>query len=149
MAPRRISTAHAVGFDVDGIEQITRKLSTLGDKTFKKVAVSATRAAHTYIRKEQKKHAPELHGVLKRSIGTKIKTYKFTGIVYGITGVLYRYVEYVAGRKVIPNVYAKVVEFGLRFNPAQPFIRPSIKDRAVIFNKFARRAENRFAALKL
>lgn len=92
----------------------------------------AVREAVGVIRKMAKDNVIEETGLLKQSIGTKIKTYK--DVVFGVVGPRTGFKEGVFrvledGRKVAvisdPVRYAHLVEFGTSKQKAYPFMRPA------------------------
>lgn len=90
--------------------------------------------ASAVIRKAAKARAPKDSGLLKLSIGQKVKRYKRSGSVVGVVGARVDF----AGKKVVsirgsskrlenakPHKYAHLVEFGTVRSRPRAFMRPA------------------------
>ncbi len=114
-----------------------RDLTLIGDrklaKKFEKLASTAARnrivrrplaAALTPISKAAKRNVPVRFGLLKKSIGKKVKAYP--GGVWGGVGPRtgFRAVDE-DGKTVDPIKYAHLVEFGTSKTSPKPFLRPA------------------------
>lgn len=64
------------------------------------------------------------YGLLKKSIGSKVRTNRKTGDVYVVIGPRKGFKE--NGRN--PEKYAHLVEYGTRHSKARPFLRPALKE---------------------
>lgn len=62
------------------------------------------------------------YGLLKKSIGSKVRTNRKTGDVYVVIGPRRGFKE--QGRN--PEKYAHLVEYGTRHSKAHPFLRPAL-----------------------
>lgn len=72
--------------EVRGIKEVSRALQRLGTRTQSRVVRAAVSAALTPIVKAAKRLAPKDQGNLKASIGKAVKTYKASGVIYGVVG---------------------------------------------------------------
>jgi HK97 gp10 family phage protein len=95
----------------------------------RKVLRAAVSKATTVVLKSAKGRVPVESGLLKKSLGRKIKTYARTGTVVGVIGPRLGF-----GRDVVinghteyrdPKFYAHLVENGTVTAAAQPFLRPA------------------------
>lgn len=99
---------------ISGGDPLIRKLNTLPDKLFVKGLVWASRRAMKPVVAQAKENAPVEHGLLKRSIGVKVKKYKRAGIVLTMVGPRSGFGMEVDGRKRDPVYYAHLQEGGHR-----------------------------------
>jgi HK97 gp10 family phage protein len=92
----------------------------------------AVRAAMSEVRKVAKANVVQETGLLRQSIGVKIKTYK--SVVFGVVGPQTGFTQTVDRTapsgwrgpvKSNPTNYAHLVEFGTAHSPAHPFMRPA------------------------
>ena len=106
-----------------GHDRLIRILDGLG-KDITKIVRPAVNAALTPINKAAKRGAPVDTGILKKSIGKKVKTYKRTGIVMGMVGARggFRILEPGRndGRERIPVFYHHLAE------DQKPHLRPAL-----------------------
>ena len=128
----------AVGFGVEleGAEALRKTLNKLASGTQRKAVRPAVSKALTPINKEAKRRAPKgkadegggylrpghRPGDLRRSIGKRVKVYKYSGVVWGGVGPR-------KGHADTPGLRVHWVEFGRpKHNaPAQPFLRPALQ----------------------
>lgn len=147
---------------VGNIGQTIRQLDGLKDSLKNKIMRKWMDAAGKVIRDEAKKRAPVLRdrkkyphlipGLLKKSIGVKVKTYK-SGVTVAIIGPRtdYRSVRDPGTGKVVrqtkknatkfaaiakggafiqnPTKYAHLLELGTKKMAARPFLRPAIESK--------------------
>ena len=113
--------------EVLGDKELVRKLDRLAGAALRKLARPAVARAIVPVNKAAKRMAPVETGTLKKSLGIKIKTYAWPGVVWagvgprqGFTGVG------PDGRRRDPVNYAHLVELGTTHSPAQPFLRPAL-----------------------
>lgn len=120
------------GVELIGDRQTIRKLKRMSDIATRRIMRPAVTKALVPINKAAKRKAPVETGLLKKSIGTRVKTYARAGIVWG--GVAprsgYKTVDE-DGRSRDPVNYAHLVElghmaYGNVYIPARPFLRPAI-----------------------
>lgn len=104
---------------ITGLENVRKNLIKLAKK-MPKEAKKALRKAAKPIQRDMKRFAPKDSGALRKSIATKIKISKRTGNVYAIVGVRNKFATTSSGKIAkrgesfakLPNLYAKVIEFG-------------------------------------
>jgi len=142
-----------VSLDIDKMSQLKleRAMAKLPDKVYAKVVGAAASFAMRAVVTAARKKAPVRSGTLRKSIGTKRKKYKRSGVVVVVVGVRKGYrdpetgeepanivhlVEYgakahtISGRPLIINgdvVWGTVHHPGAR---AQPFILPALREQA-------------------
>jgi HK97 gp10 family phage protein len=119
------------GFGVllEGDVRLRRKLERLETKSQKKIVRPAVNAALTPINKAAKRKASVETGLLKKSIGKKVKTYR-SGTVWGGVGPRTGFkTQMEDGRFRNPVKYAHLVELGTRHSPARPFLRPALDEQ--------------------
>lgn len=144
---------NVINFKLIGFKELEAQLVTLGRKKAKKVVRLAVQAAGRPIAKAAKSKIPVRYGLLKKSVASKVKTYKDG--VYVVIGPKLGSKQMIDGRPVDPANYAHLVEYGtaphlispagskgavgtLRIgqtwvsgavehpgSPAQPFMRPA------------------------
>jgi len=102
------------GLFIQGDKELIRKLQRL-KKGATKIVSSALGKALTPINKAAKQAAPYKFGLLKKSIGKKVKTYRRSGTVVGMVGSRRGYEETIDGKKRDPWRYGRIVEFNTRF----------------------------------
>lgn len=123
--------AFNVSTKLNGLDGLVKELSKLGQKTKNQMLRPAVRAGASILNKEMKKQAPKLRGLLKRSIGIKMKTYK-NGTVAAILGARRGYkVKIGTNQKgqalyADPARYLHLVELGTSHSSPNPFMRRSI-----------------------
>lgn len=111
--------------EIQGTDKLIGKLGDLDRKVRNKSIRRAVRAGSTPTRKAMKQKAPKATGGLKRSIKTKMKTYK-DGTTVAVTGPDRKYLEVLSdGRRHRPAYISHILENGSRFVAAQPFIAPA------------------------
>src|SRR5262249_13600056 len=102
-------------------------------KVRKKVLRKAINEASKIVLKAAKANVPRASGLLKKSLGRKVKVYRASGTVVAIIGPRTGFKQDVHrdGRKVAvlanPTKYAHLVERGTRHSPARPFMRPAFE----------------------
>ncbi len=95
----------------------------------KKVARSGNRKAVNRstnpMLKASRAKAPVRSGLLRKSLGKRVRTYVGSGTVVGLVGPRSKFEGTFDGKKVKPVNYAKFVEFGNSRMAARPFLRPA------------------------
>lgn len=82
-------------------------------------------------------------GMLRKSIGIKVRTYRKTASSIGVVGPRYGYTTTYRGKRVDPTKYSHIVEGGVfRRRQPPPFPRRFLEDA---FNRSRSEAETRFA----
>ncbi len=102
------------GIVVMGDKKLIRKLERL-TKGVTAIVRSATSKSLTPVNKAAKRAAPVDTGLLKKSIGKKIKTYRRSGAVVGLIGVRDGFTEISGGKKRNPAKYGIIIEARTRF----------------------------------
>ena len=116
------------GIDVNGLDEVLKKLKKLPEKVQKRVLVGAVRAGAKPIIKEAKRLVPVRTGTLKKSIGVVKRRSKDKNIIHYT----------VAPRKKKGGWYAHYVEFGTSKMSAKPFMRPAYEKEGENSIKFVR-----------
>jgi len=112
---------------LQGHKKLLRKLQRLPDAVQRRILRPAVNKALTPINRDAKRRAPKETGLLRRSIGKKVKVYKRTGVVWGAVGIRKGYkTQLPDGSWRNPEMYAALVERGTRTTRAQPFLRPAM-----------------------
>jgi HK97 gp10 family phage protein len=118
---------------LEGLEGVLGRMSALRQSARGRIQRKAVNKATRPLAKDTKLLVPVETGTLKRSIGSKVKTYK-SGTTVGLIGPRKGMGREVVARKGPkagrvefrdPVRYAHLVEFGTRKFPARPFIRPA------------------------
>ncbi|MCP4617177.1 MAG: hypothetical protein GY844_12190 [Bradyrhizobium sp.] len=117
----------ANGVLLEGHGRLLRKLRRLPQTVQRRVMRPAVSKALTPVNRDAKRRAPRATGLLKKSIGKKVKVYRHSGTVWGAVGVRRGYKARMPdGRYRDPDKYAHLVELGTQHSPAQPFLRPAM-----------------------
>lgn len=120
---------------VDGMQEAINSLNGVAEKLQKKLAKKAVGEANKHLLRRAKQLVPRDTGLLKKSLGRKVKVERNSGVVVGVVGPragFGRQVTRVAGRKnpkteyADPLKYAHRVELGTRRAGAKPFLRPAL-----------------------
>jgi HK97 gp10 family phage protein len=129
-----MATSDGMKLKMEGIEALTKALEALGTKVAARGPDAGVRAAGAIIIKEMRRRAPKDTGVLKKSIGQKVKKYRRNQTVTSIIGGRSKAYETAEGKRN-PAFYAHLVELGTKphrvgdgvhpGSPAQPFMRPA------------------------
>lgn len=118
------------GLQLFGDKALAKKFKQLGDRVQRRVLRGAVNVATTPIVKSAKAKASKQSGLLRKSLGKKVKTYVDKNTVVGIVGPKTSTVGEYKGKKRRPANYAHLVEKG-RIDeagnavPAKPFLRPA------------------------
>ena len=116
-----------MSIELEGFDELQRKLDGLPAKVVKKVVRPAVTKAGRIVRKQMKADAPVEFGVLKKAFGSKVKTYS-SGNIVAIVGARAEIVGQVTlpsghTQKRVPANYAHLVELGTSHSAANPFMR--------------------------
>lgn len=76
-------------FKVHGEKQLFSRLNSLDRKTKRRIATKAIRAGAKIQVKALRSATPKDSGAARKAIGTKVKTYRNSGVTVGITGERY------------------------------------------------------------
>jgi HK97 gp10 family phage protein len=130
--------------EIEGVTQTLNAFALLGNRIRKKGVRRAVTKTSRSISKIAKSNAPRETGLLKKSIGQKVKTYP-SGNVVGIIGPRYGFRRAVKvkiskrGKRSLrlgkkgeegkryrnPVNYAHLVELGTKRSRAKPFLKPA------------------------
>lgn len=114
---------------IDGLEGVMEALSRVEKKIRKKAVRKAAGAAGTIILKSAKAKVRKATGLLRRSLGKKVKVYG-NGVSVAVVGprVGFRQEVVRGGRKVLSNPvkYAHLVELGTSHSAAYPFLSAAL-----------------------
>lgn len=121
------------GAKLIGDKQLLQTFRTLGERVQRKVVRQAVNAAATPVVKSARSKAPRRSGLLRKSLGKKVKTYTDTGTIVGLIGPRTDVTGEYQGEKVVPWRYAHLAESGHidsrgEFVPGQPFLRPAFEE---------------------
>lgn len=119
---------------ITGDKALERTLKTLGDKVQKKVLRGAVTAGARPIQRAAKSKARKQSGLLKKSLGTKVRANK-NGTVTARIGPRTNIEGTYKGRKRRPARYAHLVEKGFidakgNFHPPKPYLGPAADEQA-------------------
>lgn len=124
--------ANSSGMKLIGDKELERTFKQLGDRVQRRVTRGAVNAATTPIVKaaKQKASASKESGLLKKSLGKKVRTYVEKKTVVGIVGPRKDIVGEYKGKKRWPAKYGHLVERGHiaadgSHVPPRPFLRPA------------------------
>jgi HK97 gp10 family phage protein len=126
--------AFAIRGKVDGLEDLKRALAGVDGRVRKKALRKGVNAAAGVILKRARQKVPVRLGLLKKSLGRKVKVYRKEGAVVGIVGPRTGFRRQVGttkdGRPVFenPTQIAHLVEKGTRRSRAKPFMRPALEE---------------------
>ena len=114
---------------IDGLDDVTQRLKNMDKAVRKKALRKACGVAGTIILKSAKSKARKDTGLLRRSLGKKVKVYS-SGVGVAVIGPRLGFRQTVKrqGRELIANPvkYAHLVELGTRHSPAYPFLSSAI-----------------------
>src|SRR5262245_35981196 len=124
---------------VTGDKEIIKNLSTLGDRTQRKILRKVVRRVAKPMIPAARRKVHRRSGQLAKRLGTVVRTYKGTKIV-AVLGPRAGFRATWEGKEIDPFFYSHLVELGHRPNvPAYPFLRPafeenkeSAKDQAMV-----------------
>jgi hypothetical protein len=109
-----------IGIRITGMESINRRLALLQDKAAKKALRKGVQAGTKVLAKGAKRRVRKgkggkgkLAGLLKKSIGSKVKTFRGNGVTVGIVGPRKGFLHVMSdGRRIDPVKYAHIEERG-------------------------------------
>lgn len=103
----------ALSINVNGEREIVRALRKLDDRLVRRVMRKAVRAGANPIVRTARQNVPRSTGLLRKSLGTKVKTYN-NGTIVAIIGPRTGFKQLVNGKPRNPTKYAHLVEFGTK-----------------------------------
>lgn len=122
------------------VKDLMSSLDGLKNAVKNRILKKAVNKGCKIILKAAKAKAPRETGLLKKSLGSKVKVYRNTGVVVGIVGPRKGFRQEVLRKKgrwfpamVIsdPIRYAHLVELGTSHSQAKPFLGPAVNDSSV------------------
>ena len=99
--------------ELDGVAHLQRFLKELPKRTSKKALKQAVNAGGTVVAKAARKEVPKKHGLLKKSITKKVKTYT-SGNAVALIGSNKDTSETIDGRRHVPALYLHLVMGGTK-----------------------------------
>lgn len=115
---------------LEGAEEIRRKLKHLEAKVQRRIVRPAVTRALSPVLKQAKQNVPVVTGLLKRSLGKKVKAYSRTGVIWGGIGPRSGFKEVGAdGRARNPVNYMHLVELGTEHTAAKAPLRRALQSR--------------------
>lgn len=120
----------AIRGKIGGLGDVFRKLDGVKNALRNRILRAAVGDGMKVVLDAAKAGAPRDSGLLRRSLGRRVKVYRNSGVVVGIVGPRTGFKEAVAtkrGRTVTRNAtkYAHLVELGTRRMAARPFLGPA------------------------
>jgi len=123
----------SANFEIKGCRKLMKRLNQLSMHTQTKVLKSAVRKAAKPVVRDARKLVPRDTGLLRASLGTKVKQYPRTGTVVAIIGPRLKFAgsekikEKLEGKKKkrLPVNYAHLVEFGTKPHWSRYTVLPS------------------------
>ncbi len=98
------------GVTLTGDKELDRLFQRLPSRVQRKVVRQAVSAALTPANKEAKRQAPTDKGLLKKSIGKVVRTFKNDGVVWGAVGARSGFRVVIDGKPRDPRRYIHLVE---------------------------------------
>jgi HK97 gp10 family phage protein len=127
---------YAVRSGVAGLRDVLSRLGGLKRSARNRVARQAVAAGARAVARAAKKNAPRETGLLKKSLGSKVKVYANSGVAVGVAGPRVGMRQTVVRKKnkarptpVLsdPAKYAHLAELGTSRSAARPFLRPALE----------------------
>lgn len=123
----------AIQARIEGVAEVLKALDGVDAKLRKKGVRAAVSKGGQVILSRARKTAPKQTGLLKKSLGKKVKVYRHSGNAVAVVGPRtgFRGVVTRDGRQVTgdPTKYAHLVELGTVRAKAKPFLRPAIEQQ--------------------
>lgn len=118
---------------IEGLKPILARMERWKGGKQRKVIRAAISKASTVILQEVKSRVPKRSGLLKKSMGRKVKTYTRTGTVIAIVGPRVGHRKLYKGNYIDPVKYAHLVEFGRKASVVRK--KKVMSDGSVIYGK--------------
>jgi HK97 gp10 family phage protein len=113
------------------IQALARKLNEFDRKASRKAIKKGVNEATKLVTADAKANVPRKTGLLKKSIGRRVRSYRGGTVISGIVGPRSGFATVLAsGKKVNPAKYAHLVEFGRK--------AVRVKKAALLADKFAK-----------
>lgn len=131
------------------LQKLQRRFDALVSRTGQKVAKQAVRAATQPVLDDMRANVPVRSGTTRKAIKKSVRGFRKTGYVVGLVGVARGVSGNFQGRRVVPEYYAHLIEYGrqsvqapkgkllsnqngfaarsARAAAARPFIRPAFR----------------------
>ena len=100
-----------VKFQIKGLDKLLHQLEEVSSKA-PAICRKAIKEASKPVVEAAKALAPKRYGALRKSIGDKQITYEGSGITVGVIGPRNNYSEVRDGKRIVPALYAHLVEYG-------------------------------------
>ena len=136
--------SYRVKAQVDGLADLLARLNGLKRQVASRILRKAVAEAGKIILKVAKQKAPRESGLLRKSLGRKVKVYRSSGTAVAIVGPRLGFKQVVrrargkwfpADVASNPVKYAHLVELGTVRSKAQAFLRPALQTHAGTIRK--------------
>lgn len=134
--------------NLSGLGPLLARVEALGPRAHKKITRAMVAAGGRAVAKQAKRLAPKETGLLRRSIGSKVKTYP-SGVTVAVVGPRLGFRKEVLRKRnrpfapasmANPVKYAHLMELGTRSLPARPFLAPALR-AGEVWQKMAEAAQ--------
>jgi len=125
--------------------KLRRKLGRLAGSAITKVMRPAFVAGCRPIRAAARSRVPVRFGQLKKSIGTRVKVYPRGNAIWAGVGVRLGFLSVIDGKKVDPNKYAHLVEWGTKPHILRGAMHPGAKASHFLRSAFDSRQAQAFS----
>lgn len=123
--------AFEVSGRVEGVPEMIATMRNIAARVQKKALKKGVNAASKLLLRKAKSAVRVETGLLKRSLGRKVKTFRNTGAVVAIVGPRVGFkMEVTRGKRTVlsnPTKYAHLVELGTARSAAFPFLGPAFE----------------------
>lgn len=118
------------------IQALARKLAEVDRKAARKAIRFGVNEATKFVAADAKANVPKGTGLLKKSIGRRVRSYRGGTVISGIVGPRSGFaITLPNGKKVNPAKYAHLVEFGRKAVKAKKALLLADKFANVVFGK--------------
>lgn len=125
--------------DDSAVAALAFRLNELSAKHAKKAIKKGIDAATKFVAADAKARVPRRTGLLKKSIGRRVQSYRGGTVVSGLVGPRRGFATVLpSGKKVNPAKYAHLVEFGRKVVVAKKALLLADRVEGVVFGKQVR-----------
>jgi HK97 gp10 family phage protein len=112
---------------VDGLTELVAELGVL-QRDLKPMMRKTVDEGLKFVEQAARNRAPVLSGLLKRSLGRRVRQYHGGVVTVGLMGVRkgVAFLEFKGGHAVSASRYLHLQEFGSVHQPPRPFMRPAL-----------------------
>lgn len=112
--------------DASEVRRIVRSLAAINKRLARKALRKAVTVAGRVVRDDAKNRVAVRTGLLRKSLGVRVRTYLARGVVVAVVGPRRGFRRDVPGVGTVDPVnYAHLVEYGTNKSAAKPFLRPA------------------------